>query len=474
MVVTHKAGNRLVAVGAFSDDFSGSDNWSEVGVPDVSVNTTSNKLVVKMDRTSTNNKCVYDLGVGNVSDIRWVLRYHRVNFSVVGASNSLGYSGISDSGTGTASSGSQDFIGLIWNDNGENGKYGTLYANGSAIPSLNNTGSYQMTFTPTVGENYYIEIERLSTTQMIIRFYSDAFKTKIFEIWQDIPAAVGGLRYLTFQNYASNTSDTPIEFTVDKVEFFNEANNIKGVVGLPAADGTLVNGSTFTDPTTGKAFSLQYGSWKERNKPADSIGELLHDYSGMKQHSWHWFSGVGLDYGVWTLQNHSGTGTVVMNEFASLTPGGILLKTAASASANCSIDFNNKRQYDHTNCVFICTGRRYDSSTRSSFGMTNTANRTANFADSVDDSSNTNKSLRSADGSTISETQGSIAVNASDLNTIKLEFGASNIKMYIDGVLDVTKTTNRPAAKLQPSFDALTRDSTANGSIIRYCEVYNT
>ena len=76
MVVTHKAGNRLVAVGAFSDDFSGSDNWSEVGVPDVSVNTTTDKLVVKMDRTSTNNKCVYDLGAGNVSDIRWVLRYH--------------------------------------------------------------------------------------------------------------------------------------------------------------------------------------------------------------------------------------------------------------------------------------------------------------------------------------------------------------------------------------------------------------
>ena len=67
-----------------------------------------------------------------------------------------------------------------------------------------------------------------------------------------------------------------------------------------------------------------------------------------------------------------------------------------------------------------------------------------------------------------------IAVSATPMNSIKLEFGASNIKMYIDGVLDVTKTTNRPGAALQPSFDVLTRDSSTNGSLTRYIEAYNT
>ena len=187
-----------------------------------------------------------------------------------------------------------------------------------------------------------------------------------------------------------------------------------------------------------------------------------------------WFTGNSLNTDRWTLQDHSGTGTAVMSDTAGARWGGILLRTGGSADANSSLDFDDKRQYDQTNCGFICVARRYDSSTRASWGMTNTSDGTLNFADSVDDTANTNKSLRSADGSTISETQGSIAVSAVALNSIKLEFGASNIKMYIDGVLDVTKTTNRPAAKLQPSFDVFTRDSSANGSLIRYCEVYNT
>ena len=192
-----------------------------------------------------------------------------------------------------------------------------------------------------------------------------------------------------------------------------------------------------------------------------------------KQHFWDWFSGDSLN-SRWTLQNHSGTGTATMNDNAGDRWGGVLLKTAASASANSSFDFDDIRQFSHTGSVFICVGRRYDSSTRASFGMTNTAARTANFADSVDDTANTNKSVRSADGSTISETEGSISVTATPMSSMKLELSASNIKMYIDGVLDVTKTTNRPAAKLQPSFDALTRDSSSNGSLIRYCEAYNT
>ena len=98
MAITYHAGRRIQgsSVGAeFEDDFTESDNWTEVGTPHIYVDTSADKLVVKMDRVNTNNKCVYDLGAGNVSDFNWVLRYHKVNFSVVGASNALGYSGIS-------------------------------------------------------------------------------------------------------------------------------------------------------------------------------------------------------------------------------------------------------------------------------------------------------------------------------------------------------------------------------------------
>ena len=206
----------------------------------------------------------------------------------------------------------------------------------------------------------------------------------------------------------------------------------------------------------------------------NSVYEITNNLSTIAgQHMVEYFSGDSLD-SRWTLQDHSGTGTAVMSDTAGARWGGILLRTGGSADANSSLDFDDKRQYEQTNCGFICVARRYDSSTRASWGMTNTSDGTLNFADSVDDTANTNKSLRSADGSTISETEGNIPITATPRSCMKLELSATYINMYIDGVLDVTKTTNRPAAKLQPSFDALTRDSTANGSIIRYCEVYNT
>ena len=223
MTIQYLGGRRIQGMYAgstFEDDFTGSDNWTEVGTPHIYVDTSADKLVVKMDRVNTNNKCVYDLGAGNVSDVDWILRYHKVNFSVVGASNALGYSGISSDGTGTSSTTSQDFIGLIWNDNGNANNYGTIYADGSAIPSLNNTGSYQITYTPSTGTDYWIEIKRSNDT-MTITWFTDEFSTSVWSISQAVPSTVTGLRYLTFQNYSSNTSDTPIEFTVDTVVFYN-------------------------------------------------------------------------------------------------------------------------------------------------------------------------------------------------------------------------------------------------------------
>ena len=270
MAITYHAGRRIQgsSVGAeFEDDFTESDNWTEVGTPHIYVDTSADKLVVKMDRVNTNNKCVYDLGAGNVSDFNWVLRYHKVNFSVVGASNALGYSGISSGGTGTASSTSQDFIGLIWNDNGNANNYGTIYADGSAIPSLNNTGSYQITYTPSTGTDYWIEIKR-SGSIMTVTWFTDEFSTSAWSISQAVPSTVTGLRYLTFQNYSSNTSDTPIQFTVDMVAFYNIPTKFQA-------------GSTFEQTGTSNIYNLDSVGWKQddsgevTNYRSDSMYEQL-------------------------------------------------------------------------------------------------------------------------------------------------------------------------------------------------------
>ena len=225
-----KLSSDVAIIPTFEDDFTGSSSpadWNPVGVPDIYVNAGLDKLVVKMDRTNTNNKVAYDLGAGNVSDTDWVLRYHKVNFSVVGASNAYGYSGISSTDQDIDShAGSQYFIGLIWNDNGEVNRYGTVYANNQAIPGLNNTGSYQTTYTPSTGVNYWVEIKRSNDT-MTITWFTDEFLTSAWSISQAVPSAVAGLRYLTFQNPKSNTSDVPIQFTVDQVDFYNGEQSTK-------------------------------------------------------------------------------------------------------------------------------------------------------------------------------------------------------------------------------------------------------
>ena len=189
-----------------------------------------------------------------------------------------------------------------------------------------------------------------------------------------------------------------------------------------------------------------------------------------KQHFWDWFSGDSLN-SRWTQRNISGTGTFAMYDTVD---GGVRVLTQAAASSNVSLDFNDKQQYSHNSSVIIYQGRRTDSSTRASFGLTGTAGvRATNFVDYVDDTSNTYKGIRSADGSTISETASTTAVGFV-LETTKLVLGSSDITLTINGVDTTVKSTNLPTAKLQPSVDALTRDGSANGLSVVYCEAYNT
>ena len=206
----------------------------------------------------------------------------------------------------------------------------------------------------------------------------------------------------------------------------------------------------------------------------DSIYDQL-NVSGTvaKQRVVETFSGDALDTDRWTQRNITGTGTFNMDDTSESNRGGVRILTGASTDSKIAIDFNSIRQYSHDGSVFIAVCRRSDSSTRVSYGLTNTTGRTFNFADHVDSTANTYKSLRTADGSTISETQGTDTVDET-MATIKLVLSSSNIIMSKNNVTDVTKTTNRPTVRLMPSFEALTLDGSANGGNLRYLEVYNT
>ena len=177
-----------------------------------------------------------------------------------------------------------------------------------------------------------------------------------------------------------------------------------------------------------------------------------------KQHFWDYFIGDSLN-SRWTF---SGTGSTSMQDAVD---GG--LKIDAS-SADGFISFNDKRQFAHNGSVIIIVGRR-ETSNGHRIGFLSSSS-----VDNLDDvymqdwSTNTYKILRTGDSSTSSDANSSVTVDTS-FHTYKLIMGSSNIKLNIDGVLEVTKTTNRPTAKLQPFLGGY-----SSMSRVKYCEVYNT
>jgi|15BtaG_2_1085339.scaffolds.fasta_scaffold02171_5 hypothetical protein len=405
------------------------DDWSEVGVPDIYVNTSTEKLVVKFDRTSTNNKCVYDLGRA-VSDNYWVLRYHKVNFSVVGASNALGYSGISSGGTGTARSDSQDFIGLIWNDNGTVGKYGTVYADGAAIPTLNNTGSYQTTYTPSTSTDYWVEIKRDNGTMTITWFTDSSFSTQAWSISQSVPATVGELRYLTFNNYNSSTSDTPIEFTVDKVTL------------------TSVTGQRFVENFT-DGVSLNTFRWGIGYQD-DSTGNT-------------WNMADEIDGGIKLQCGTAATNQAIYMSFMSGTSNGTVTTIPIKPfSHNGSVMIAVWKLNSITSAVWSGGGFAQD-------GRGDVAG--ANMAYVYGGTGNAKFTLRTSNNGGSQTDTASTVNDDTDWHTHKIECKSSTVDYVIDGLTAVTSSTNLPTAKMAPIFNSHKSGSSMQ---IRYVECYNT
>ncbi len=163
----------------------------------------------------------------------------------------------------------------------------------------------------------------------------------------------------------------------------------------------------------------------------------------------------------------TGLGTATMDDTID---GGCIINSDSSQQAG--INFNNIRQYNFDDTVLIGVWKRGGSATSqyARCGLIN-ASASSNFVYMREDVNNTNKSIRSADGSTSSETEGSVPVDTS-FHVTKLVLSSSDLIMYVDGVLDVTKTTNRPTLKMQPDFNGAATGVISDCSI-RYLEAYN-
>ena len=191
-----------------------------------------------------------------------------------------------------------------------------------------------------------------------------------------------------------------------------------------------------------------------------------------KQHFVEWFSGSALD-SIWNFTNVTGTGSGAMSDAVD---GGYVITSGGTTGDRQQINFNDKRQYSQTGSVIIGICQRISAtSAQTKFGLFNTGLTDADLNRAYVENSTSQSYYRllTGDGSTASGTVTDITPDEIT-RSHKIECGSANIKLTIDGVLKVTKTTNRPAAILQPVYHSRCIATGARTARITYCEAYNT
>ena len=233
------------------------------------------------------------------------------------------------------------------------------------------------------------------------------------------------------------------------------------------------------DRATGgkKAFIRYLEAYNKLGTEADysSVYEMFDALTTVrKSHFWEWFDGDDRDTTRWTFNDIAGTGSGAMADAAD---EGYQITSGTNAFDRSSISFNDKRHFSETGSVVLGTARRVDANTLCHFGLgdsndisTGTTNDSAEINDRP---AVTYKRLHTADGATGSETDSTVLVGTT-YSSYKIECTSSNILATINGVLEVTKTTNRPANRLQPVFLCRSATSGAKNIRIRYIEAYNT
>lgn len=183
------------------------------------------------------------------------------------------------------------------------------------------------------------------------------------------------------------------------------------------------------------------------------------------------FSGDTLDER-WTQTNIAGAGTFAI---VDVPDEGFSVLSGATSANESQINFNNIRHYAHDTTVCISVFRAVATTSNVTYSGLSGNILTWDGVEkalAVMNSANANFGLSTADATTSSTTQGSVAIDTT-FRDYKIENGSSDIKLTLTGTLDVTKTTNRPTVKMQPVFGVKTTTGSAKETRIRFIEAFN-
>ena len=193
-----------------SDDFSGTDDWTDSDSSNTGVNTTTDLIDFTID--SSADTTTYDLTT--VSNTAWVLRF-KVKW-LTKNTNTYATFGISDNTS--APNVSQDIISMQWRHDGSNKWYGSHDSDGSAPNGLHKDNL--VSFDPTTSTDYYFEIVRQTATTYIVRRYSDSTYGTVSDSASGTCASTTQtLRYIKFAGWTDCNATSTAE--IDDVKFYN-------------------------------------------------------------------------------------------------------------------------------------------------------------------------------------------------------------------------------------------------------------
>jgi hypothetical protein len=237
-------------------------------------------------------------------------------------------------------------------------------------------------------------------------------------------------------------------------------NNTIGIKSLePHQSPFIINPYRFAGAT-------EFDSMYESFNPLTTVN---------KQHFVDWFTGKQLS-SIWTTHDISGAGTF---EMADDVDGGFKIITNTGSTAKNSINFGDIRQYSPTASEVIFIAKRITDSGINgqwniglSYGNSNYPSHSIVVTNYPADTYYSLSSTASSGVSRSSNTGTSTPVDTA-WHSHRLTNGSSDLKLTIDGVLEVTRTAHRPIHNMQPLVQVYSV-SLASEMRIRYFEAYNT
>lgn len=189
-----------------------------------------------------------------------------------------------------------------------------------------------------------------------------------------------------------------------------------------------------------------------------------------KQHFWEYFSGA-------TLNSRWNETSVVSGSMStSSANNGYTFSCGTGTWDTGALNFNQKRTFSPTTAVSITVAKRTGNGYMiNGFNdSNNTWGNSSNEASISNLYSATYLAGFNADGT--AQTQGDLTQTVDEeYHTQKVECGTTATDYSIDGVLGLTRGTNKPIAKMQPIVSAMHYNSGSAPSVfVKYMECYNT